>query len=60
MTQCNCWVRNVPEPECWSLHNGAHELDCPVFRVSLDPVDAMHDAEVRERKGPYGQPGLYA
>jgi hypothetical protein len=45
--KCNCPVAHLPECTRWSLHYGAHALDCPVYSPSLDPVDAMHDARLR-------------
>ena len=52
MGTCNCWVKDEPEPECWSLRNGAHNPTCPVYRVSRDPVDALKDADIRDRYDP--------
>lgn len=45
--RCTCYVKDLPEPDRFPLHNGAHSLDCPVYRESLDPVDALHDREAR-------------
>ena len=43
MAKCKCYVRFLTEVERYGLHYGAHNIDCPQYRVSLDPVDRMHD-----------------
>jgi hypothetical protein len=46
---CNCWVRDRPAEEQAELRPGAHDVRCPGWRPSLDPVDAAADAELRLR-----------
>ena len=45
---CTCWVRSRPEVEQFGLRWGAHSRSCPVYRVSLDPVDREQDCENRD------------
>ncbi len=47
---CNCWVASVPLEKSFGIRNGAHNPECPVFRPSLDPVDAVNDAKLRLRE----------
>jgi hypothetical protein len=47
---CSCWVSRYPVEETYSIRNGAHNPECPVFRPSVDPVDALHDAQIRVRE----------
>ena len=51
--KCNCWVSgsSVSAEERFGIRWGAHGLACPEYRRSLDPVDAIHDIELRERYG---------
>jgi hypothetical protein len=49
---CDCWVKDEPEAGRFELRNGAHNPTCPVYRVSLDPVDALKDADIRRRYDP--------
>jgi hypothetical protein len=42
-TTCTCYVRQLPAYDQYALHYGAHEHDCPRYRMSRDPVDAQHD-----------------
>ena len=46
---CQCYVKNLPPEVRFGLHYGTHALDCPVYRVSRDPVDVQHDSDVRAR-----------
>ncbi len=46
---CNCWVRDRPAEERFSIRYGAHDVRCPAWAPSLDPVDAANDAELRLR-----------
>ena len=46
---CTCYVGSLSDEARFSIHYGAHALDCPVYRPSLDPVDAMHDQDLRSR-----------
>ncbi len=48
-TGCNCWVRDRPPEERFSIRYGAHDVRCPMWAPSLDPVDAANDAELRLR-----------
>jgi len=47
MNNCNCYVKGLPEQTQFSLHYGAHDVRCPAYRVSLDPVDAAKDFAFR-------------
>jgi hypothetical protein len=44
---CRCWVRLQPEEDRYVIRCGAHNPECPMFRPSHDPVDNLHDAELR-------------
>ena len=44
---CACYVRDLPSLHRFQLRWGAHALDCPTYKPSLDPVDNAEDAEVR-------------
>lgn len=44
---CKCYVRHLTEEVVFGLHYGAHNPRCPVYRVSLDPVDRAHDEGFR-------------
>lgn len=46
---CNCWVRDRPVEERIEIRYGAHDVRCPAWAPSLDPVDAANDAELRLR-----------
>jgi hypothetical protein len=46
---CNCWVRDRPAEERFSIRYGAHDVRCPMWAPSQDPVDAANDAELRLR-----------
>ncbi len=46
---CNCWVRDRPAEERMSIRYGAHDVRCPAWAPSYDPVDAANDAELRLR-----------
>lgn len=48
-TDCSCWVRLRPDEERFAIRFGAHNPGCLVFRPSFDPVDNIHDAEIRLR-----------
>ena len=45
---CDCWVKDRPAEHQFEIRRGAHGLDCPFYRQSLDPVDAQYDAEMRQ------------
>lgn len=47
---CDCWVSGHPAETTYSIRRGAHNPECPVFRPSLDPVDAYHDAGLRMKE----------
>ena len=49
MKACNCYVATLNEEARFCLRYGAHDTDCPVYRVSLDPVDRENDKEFRQR-----------
>lgn len=44
---CRCYVQLLPRHHQFQLRWGAHALDCPAYRPSLDPVDDEKDTEVR-------------
>ena len=46
---CRCYVRFLNDETRFSLHWGAHNPTCPVYRVSLDPVDRANDEEFRRQ-----------
>lgn len=46
---CNCWVRDRPAEERFSIRYGAHDVRCPAWAPSGDPVDAERDAALRLR-----------
>ncbi len=48
---CTCNIAALPEEAAYGLHNGAHALTCGQHRLSLDPVDAANDAELRDLFG---------
>ena len=48
MRDCTCYVQRLSDMQQFSLHWGAHSLTCPLYRRSLDPVDAEHDREIRQ------------
>jgi hypothetical protein len=45
--KCNCYVSQLSDRERFVIRWGAHDPECPVFSPSLDPVDAVDDAETR-------------
>ncbi len=49
MYVCNCCVRDRPAEERFSIRYGAHDVRCPAWAPSYDPVDAANDAELRLR-----------
>lgn len=49
MAKCQCWVSKLTDEERFSVRYGAHNPQCPVFRPSLDPVDALNDVGVRPK-----------
>jgi hypothetical protein len=46
-TVCTCYVQHLTEEERFTLRYGAHEIECPVYRESLDPVDKLKDDDAR-------------
>lgn len=48
-TRCACWVSRQEPVIRFQVRRGAHGLACPVYRASLDPVDAANDAALRRR-----------
>ena len=44
---CRCYVYELDKLTQFGLRRGAHALECPVYRPSLDPVDAANDQETR-------------
>ena len=47
-SKCRCYAQFLPPVVQFSMHFGAHNEACPVYRVSRDPVDAQYDIEFRE------------
>lgn len=47
MATCNCYVARLSAEAQFTLRYGAHSLNCPVYRPSLDPVDQLHDSDWR-------------
>ena len=46
--RCTCRIgRKATAEELFSLCHGVHELPCPVYRCSRDPVDREHDQIAR-------------
>jgi hypothetical protein len=46
---CLCWVRHQTVEARFGIRYGAHATNCPLYRPSLDPVDRLHDSELRQR-----------
>ena len=46
---CGCYVQHLGAETRFSLHHGAHNPTCPLYRVRLDPVDRAHDEAFRAR-----------
>ena len=46
-TDCDCYARHLAPLTQFTMHYGAHNPSCPVFKVSRDPVDAKWDIEFR-------------
>jgi hypothetical protein len=44
---CTCYVLGLSAEAQFSLHYGAHALDCPTYRPSRDPVDRCNDDRYR-------------
>ena len=49
LVNCRCYVLKLPLEVALTLHWGAHEIECPTYRPSLDPVDRANDEEFRAR-----------
>ena len=49
MKACSCYVSGLNAKARYCLRYGAHDTDCPVYRVSLDPADRANDEEFRQR-----------
>jgi hypothetical protein len=48
LPSCRCYAAALDKETQFGLHRGAHALDCPMYRPSLDPVDAAQDQEARD------------
>lgn len=48
---CNCYVRGLSPEIQFVVRYGSHDYTCPVYRPSLDPVDAVADSAFRQKKG---------
>ena len=46
--RCDCYVQQLDEETRFSLHLGAHNLKCPVYVESRDPVDFANDEDIRK------------
>ena len=46
-TGCTCYVADLDAETQFGLRWGAHGLECPRYRRSLDPVDDANDQEFR-------------
>ena len=46
---CACYVRHLDAEAQFCLRYGAHNPSCPMYRVSLDPVDRRADDDYRAR-----------
>ena len=46
--ECRCYAAALDKETQFGLHRGAHDPACPVYRPSLDPVDAAQDQETRD------------
>jgi hypothetical protein len=44
---CNCYASQLDKMTQFSLRRGAHEVTCPEYKVSRDPVDAAKDVRIR-------------
>ena len=47
LPSCRCYAAALDQLTRFGLRRGAHALDCPVYRPSLDPVDAAQDQKTR-------------
>ena len=48
LPSCRCYAAALDPVTRFGLHRGAHDPACPVYRPSLDPVDAAQDQETRD------------
>lgn len=46
---CDCYVATLSPEDRFGLRYGAHALECPIYRVSGDPVDRAKDERIRAR-----------
>ena len=49
---CRCYIKRMADEVIFSAHWGAHNPECPLYSVSRDPVDNLHDMEFREQFEP--------
>ena len=49
LEQCTCWVRSASREVQYTVRWGAHNLECPLYRESMDPVDKANDEELRAK-----------
>ena len=47
LSMCNCYVKGLSTEAQFTLHWGAHAYSCPAYSPSRDPVDKIHDEEIR-------------
>jgi len=46
--RCTCQIgKKATNLELFCLHYGVHELGCPVYQLSRDPVDRKYDQIAR-------------
>ena len=48
---CTCYVAHLSEFRRFVIRYGAHAQDCPVYKVSRDPVDQVQDDYTRLHRG---------
>lgn len=45
--KCTCWVQRQPIERRYRMPWAAHSLTCPWNRPSPEPVDQIHDEQIR-------------
>ncbi len=46
-SDCNCWVASEDKEAWFIARRGVHNVTCPIYRKSGDPVDRKHDERIR-------------
>ena len=49
LSYCRCWVRSLSAMKAYGIRWGAHDLQCPAYQRSKDPVDHANDSVLRQR-----------